>query len=760
MIKKRSTLMKRRRIAIIASVIAVIVLAIALVWVLDYAKTTTVTDPADGTEYFIRYREKTYALYDTDKKTKLPTDEQYGYYVTHADTLIEVDAETGEYEIIAVVDTEGSEVVGFNQRLLMFPHIEKANIRQLEVHNEEGSFTFARMNIETGKIDDSSDFVIKDSPLTSFDQEMFASLYVSAGYTLTTMKIEDPIKDDNGEFSEYGLVPEEGRVRNVVDEKTGELEVDKETGEYITETYDYVPAYYILTDTSGNEYKVIIGDMLVTGGGYYVQYVDMSGEEEVKRDAVYVLSSDFGDTMLAAIEEFVTPQLTYPMSMNNYFDVEDFFVLNKTGEYSADAKLDELYDAVVGFTFIPLDERENTIKASEPYVFSGYSLDGYTPSSNNIDACLQGMYDPAFVGCHKLSPTAEDIVECGLAVEAGLNDKGKMTYEMVPDYMVMFNFDVTDDDGNVVETVNHVIYISRDPEDKNGNFYAFTEIYEVDDEGNTGEMLYDLNMIVEIQPHSMEFLSWDSYDWINSGYVNLNIAFCDKITLTSGDGYYAEFLLDNTASDSTESISSTNLKVVATDSNGNARTTFSYLEVYDESGNLWVITATEIKCYKADGTELKITTAYYDYNAMDTQVRVVSGYIQCLNGDKVYVTADEVRIDAVNDANDITYVRYDTNLFRQFYKTLLYASISNSYHMTDEEEARVVTDGNCLLTMTILNSEGKENVYKFYKLTSRKAYITINGNGGFYVLTDRVEKFVSDAQRFFAGELIDATAKK
>ena len=80
--------------------------------------------------------------------------------------------------------------------------------------------------------------------------------------------------------------------------------------------------------------------------------------------------------------------------------------------------------------------------------------------------------------------------------------------------------------------------------------------------------------------------------------------------------------------------------------------------------------------------------------------------------------------------------------------------------LSDEEKANVVTDENCLLTMTILNSEGKENVYRFYKLTSRKAYITINGNGGFYVLTDRVEKFVSDAQRFFAGELIDATAKK
>ena len=42
----------------------------------------------------------------------------------------------------------------------------------------------------------------------------------------------------------------------------------------------------------------------------------------------------------------------------------------------------------------------------------------------------------------------------------------------------------------------------------------------------------------------------------------------------------------------------------------------------------------------------------------------------------------------------------------------------------------------------------------------KKAYITINGNGNFYVLTNRVQKFISDAQRFFALEPIDPSAKK
>ena len=143
---------------------------------------------------------------------------------------------------------------------------------------------------------------------------------------------------------------------------------------------------------------------------------------------------------------------------------------------------------------------------------------------------------------------------------------------------------------------------------------------------------------------------------------------------------------------------------------------------------------------------------------MKTQVRVFDGYIPAADGSRVYVDANQVRV--VSDTETV-YVRYDTNLFRKFYQTLLYASISDSYEMSAEDEAALIADeSKLLLTMTVLNSEGEETVYKFYRLTSRKAYITINGNGGFYVISDRVEKIVSDCQKFFAGELIDATSKR
>ena len=63
------------------------------------------------------------------------------------------------------------------------------------------------------------------------------------------------------------------------------------------------------------------------------------------------------------------------------------------------------------------------------------------------------------------------------------------------------------------------------------------------------------------------------------------------------------------------------------------------------------------------------------------------------------------------------------------------------------------------MSMTVKDTDGFTKEFCFYKLTSRKAYITINGEGGYYVMTDRVDKIVNDVQKFFLGIPIDAMSK-
>lgn len=749
--KKRMTTMKRRKITVMIAAILVAIMSVALVFVYDYVQTTTVIDPADNAEYYVRYKNKEYGLYYSDKKTKLPMDSEYGYYVTRAQTLIEVDAETGKYTIQAVLEdllTEGNEAVDYGFRLLLFPHIEKEKIRSLEVHNETGTYTFARVN-EQGEISNNGDFVILGSPLTTYSQELFAELHVSAGYTLSSQKIKDPIKDENGQFTEYGLVPIANRERVLED---GTVEV-----------YDYTPAYYLLTDTSGNKYKVLIGDRLVTGGGYYVQYVDIKDGKETPRDAVYVLSSQIESSLLAPIEDYITPLISYPMTMNTYFDVENFTVL-KRDENRPDG---DKYEETVSFTYIDIADRQNTIYSSEPYIFTSSSLspaaklDGYQASSDNISEVLSAIYSPTYIGVHKFAPSDEDLAKVGLSRvvvdkngEPVLDKNGKKTYEVCAKYMVSFNYDIVED-GKFIETIQQIILVSE--KNENGNYYVFTSVYSpAKEEGKKADYLYDYNMIVEIEGHSLGFVEWDAYDWIQSNYVNFNIAFVDSIKIESPD-YNAEFKLDNSMSDQSTQINSNLLQITASDSKGHSTTTFSQKIVTDVNGITWVITATEIKAYDSMGVEKTISSSRYEYNKLGTQVRVDTGGIKDKNGDVVYVEADRIKVAHPNGTTD-EICRFDSSLFRKFYQTLLAATIIDSYPTTDAEREEILAGGP-MLTLTLKTTEGKEYVYRFYEITTRKSYITVNGNGGFYVSPNRVQKFITDAQRFFALELIDASDK-
>ncbi|MBE6597333.1 MAG: hypothetical protein E7641_06665 [Ruminococcaceae bacterium] len=722
--KKKSKLLRRRKIALVSSVLLVALLIACTVFVNYIVKIEPFYD-IDETKYLVKYKSGSYALYDTDGN-KLPVDAAYGCFVTDIGTLVKVDTETGAASIKAVVDTEDTEAAKGN-KVMMFEHHEKKDISSLEVHNSEGSFTFYRFNTLTGLPDNTSDFSIKGAPYAEFDVDLFTELHVTAGYTITSMKIDSPIKDANGEFSEYGLVPEQ--------------RIDEEGN-----PYEYTPAYYILTDMNGNKHKVLVGDLTVTGEGYYVQYVKIENGTETKRDAVYIISAEFGDSLLRPVEDFVTPMVAYPSTITTYFDVQDFSVSVRNGD---------TVDKTVGFSFIDLAERENTVNVTAPFIFTSDNLDGYMPDVDNIYNVLETFYQMEFVGVKKLVPSRQDLIDCKLAIPTQDED-GKDSMDFRSKYTVTFKYEIPNDDGSGSgKILNHLIFISEPNED--GNYYAYTLIYDVTNGEN--KFLYTYDMIVEIAAHELEFLKWTPADWTSREYVQLNIAFADTLKIEA-PGYSSIFKLDNSKTDMSQGVLSTLLEVEGSDSNGNHVRTFSNLVVTDLSGNVWTITEKAIKAVNAAGTELRIDSSYYAYNKLGVQVRANEGQIRCNDGRRVEVKADEVIVTEAN-GETTTYIRYATTLFRRYWETISASSVEDSYEMTAEEEAALISDpSKWLLTMTIKTTDGNETVYSFYKLTNRKAYITINGNGGFYVLPSRVEKIIKDSQRFFAFEVIDPVSKK
>ena len=731
--KARATLLGRRKRAIIIFSLVAVVLIAAAVTINHFVRFTPFTD-VDGTEYRVVRKAGKFGLYDKDGN-KLEAEDEYSYFVTPAGTLVDVDADTGETQIIAQVDTVDGEANDNRNQLLIFPKIGQAELSSLEVHNSYGSFKFLRYDTANAKPDNDYGFVIESSPLVSYDQMRFSELYVNAGYTMCSEKIADPIKDENGEFSEYGLV--------------SETRVDEEGN-----SYTYEPAYYIITDKKGTRHKVILGDMLVTGGGYYAQYVDISGETEKKRDAVYVLQSSVGDTLLSPVESFVSPQVVYQMSATDYLDVENFSIFRYEDR--------DFPEYIVDFTMIPLEERQGTITANKPFIFEHDDLEGYNPNIDNISAALYNLYAPSYEQVCKLAPEDEDFVKYGLGKFVETTDEdGKVTeeFEYSPKYIISFYYDLLDANGKYSSTIKQIVYVSAPNEA--GNYYSYTFVYEgyPDSFDKEEKLLFTYDMIVEVSAHTFEFLNWKQTKWVNSNYVDNNIAFIDSIDIKSPD-YSASFKLDNSATQQDGvNVSSSLLRVSGSDSKGNETTTFSTITVMDKSGVYWTITPTDMSVQNYNGQTGTITTAYLAYNKLGRQTKCISGYIETYDGLKIKVTPDIIEITDTA-GNKVEYVRYATSLFRQFYQTLLVGTIVDEYKMSDDEEAALLADeSKLMLSMTVKDTEGGVKDIKFYKLTARKAYITVNGDGGFYVMTDRVEKVISDAQKFFNHIPIDPMAK-
>ena len=710
---KKSSLATQKR-AVVALVILSIVLAAAFGIVSVIVDIYEYTD-LDGTEYTIRKKKGEYGLYKDGVICDVDKD---GYYLTELGTQLEINPETGEYEIYAVVDTEGTEVVGVQQRVLMFKQLTYDQsstrdmsrvIKEIEIHNQKGSFTLTRG--ETNRFD------VKGYPTAILVDELFAKLANGCGYTISMQRLENPVLLEDGsiDYSEYGLAPEK-RVK--LDEEGNEI-LD-EDGNPVT--YDYEPTWYTVTTMTGETYTVTLGDATVSGAGYYARYED--------RDTVYVLASAHMDeAVLQPIEALITPMMVYPMSLNTYFQVSKFtyrtdidhdaiykeMVLklagvdmdalepDENGEYPADVKekLEDaakqieameaekfaaLYDPlfekhsrlVTAFSFIDMDVRQNMLYSSLPYKMSSDYMAGYLPNSDNIgNEVLQKLYNMTFDRVEVLGPDDDELAAFGLDEPA--HD---------------ISFDYTDAQGN--KWSNHFI-VSEKTED--GKYYAYSEIYD---------------MILCVSESQMTYLEWEEIEWYEREYFLFNIAHVQQIKLEgAGLSGPIDFVLDNTKSDQSEGMNSDKLEIYA---NG---------EKID-----YTLTVT-----KPSGTQVTETSTYN-----------FKRFFQALLTASMEGNADltEEEMQAFRETPD-----EDCYL-----KVTIHADDGKG---KDADDSQVHT---------------ADLVYRFYRYTERKSYFTVevldgvddpgspeNAQGRFYVLHSFCDKLIADAYRFLEGTEIVVNSK-
>ena len=716
---KKSSLLTQTR-AIIALVVAAVVLVGGLV-LTNYIVQIYRYEDADGTVYTIRKKGGSYGLYRKDGSPCDTNDE--GYYLTSFGTQLEVDAKSGEYEVYAVVDVEGTEVLGNARRVLAFKQLtyDKSSttdysrvIRSIEVHNQQGVLDLYRPDgVDTNR------FVIRGHEGTAISDELFAQLSSGCGYTISMQRLENPVRlaDGSIKYAEYGLA-KETRVKT---DKDGKPVLDEKGKEV---TYEYTPTWYTVRTlqpdarTGVDSYTMTLGDATISGAGYYARYEG--------RDTVYILSSTNLEVALQPIESLVTGRIVYPMTLNTYFNVRDFvlrtdihydrILLHMAAELAGildeidlnkvdlndlstltDAqraalrealdridKLDEkqfteMYDRglelysrkVTAFSYVDMEQRENSLYSSYPYRMATAYMAGYRPNADNISKMLQNLYSMSFDAVKALGPTAEQLQEYGLSE---------------PAFDISFVY--TDADG--VEHGNHVTFSAKTAE---GKYYAFADDYD---------------MIVEIDESMVPFLSWKDIDWYDRDYFQYNIAHIKEIRLDGTairalDSKYRTsagdvvFRLDNTAS--------------------------------DQSG----------------GTNSDKLVSYINGLSMAYEMELirVTGTPEMMTG---------------------------TDNFRRFVQSLLTASIEGEAGLTAEEMAslRTTDDSDCYLKITFTLDDGQKDpqkanlVYRFYRISERRCYMTVetlatpdapsspeNGQGMFCVLRSFCDKLAADVTRLY-----------
>lgn len=816
---RTGTYVKQRRFTILfAALIVLLAIAVGITYYFVRLDKTSFTH--NGIVYRIVQRDGVYVLVNGDG---VVCEKAYGgeYYMTDdGEMLLSVDKKSGEYSVYAAVEgleydanDKNSENAYFvsTQTVLVFPAISQSNMQAIEMHNEHGSYTFYRDKYNDFRLLGKEDF------LMTYDPEIFSSFLFNTGTMVAQSKIVDPIVDENGGFSEYGLAESD--------------------------------TYWTITTVDNRVYKVIVGDKTPSGDGYYIQYVECTDPvlntdgtvksiTETPRKAVYITSSQTMNTSIeyeekpfhSPVEDLMIPQIVYEASMNNYFDVQNYVLFKNDQPF-------------VAFDYIDITDRTISERASTPFVMLLDEHLGLSANTNNIMAALESFYGMTFSSCVKLAPSDEDLAKYGIYTDPSHAFTEKDADGKATTFLVLLQENgayalckedgsplIPEADGTYLTPLGAVLRI--DPEKGTGEtvsgngewglsykspysiFYNFdvvsdgseitTEQLVLFSNVSTSNTVYayspSYGMIVEIPSYELEFLRWSFFEWIETQLFDVNIAYVSSLKIEIPNASSLSFTLNNAESKQGKIESFSNLKeFFLAQANGS----YYYFteETLKESG-IDKKDALDYRLKKVNGKYGVYNSKGIEYpTALEAYFRIAdkkaekSEYFVSRNGmpsggktdgwfrgkmyllpNKSYVLCDEENgywgtADYSVNSSDLTVMndeigkKVNVDSFRDYFEVLFFASIEQEYILSPDEEKALIEDPAALQLRLSIKTAEQDLVYEFYYLTSRKSYLRVSGDGGktfvggMYMLTARVDKLANDAEKILSGGEIDSTAK-
>lgn len=343
--------------------------------------------------------------------------------------------------------TQEGEAIGTLGKYQIHKKLDRASISKIFVHNPSGEYAFIR--------DKNGEFVIEGMEDLPYNEKLFAALLSVVGNPLALVKVDS---DDSG-YGEYGITESD--------------------------------TYWEVTTTGGDVYRMTVGHMTHTAGGYYVAYDG--------RKAVYVLGGDISAaigssekgtsldlTVLKPIEYYVTPILMGGIDTNDFYTMDKFSVF-KDGELFLSTMIIDKADQI------------------NPDAIVEYNLVYPAAYQTNDDVYIEILQKIAGLG-------GDSVVLAGADAD---EDFARFGLEE-PKYMITFVYADTD----------YIILVSEAQED--GSYYATSNFNDT--------------CIVKVPAENLSFLEEELLYWISPNPFAYSITAVEKLCV-SGKNTDLEFYL-------------------------------------------------------------------------------------------------------------------------------------------------------------------------------------------------------------------------
>ena len=612
-------------------------------------------------------------------------------------------------------DTDG-DVVTSTGKPFMYPSITRSDVASITVQNKNTTFKVYRESKS------SSTFYIEGAEGVQLNAEAFSYLVVNATYTCAEGKLKNP-KD----FSQYGL------------------DGDGSTAKITIKT------------NKGDTHVLIIGDKDSSGAYNYARY-------EGKPHVYMLLNSDVESTFAAGGETFLTANLVYSIS-----DTNEIYSIDKMSMYFRD--LDQALTIRL----------RRAMSASSNLVLSNKDADVATLLSDLKRAPApysDWTKQSAFIGIGSKDGNAVQIaISLNRVAENGkysikiplVKDEGKGAY--LPENIKVWiytdgeNFNEvkttgmetlnTQKDGTYVihtlsfESEKPVQYVRIDFEGYSSQKLLVTDEIRVmagDLDANPADAFIGLWMVT-----TDDFIPENrNYAYVNTtAYVEYLLSVCTLVGDEVVEFGIEEMDLAKYGLGKTEDGEGTDPAITIHYVYG-AYTMDILLSDPLEDGSRYA--ASMITTLDSEGEEVKFVNPYIAKVYLETAPWMDWEPLDFVSSSLLYMYIDDVNeIKFTYGGESYNFVigkdeagiaqsatcngkEIDMNAFRQFYIKVINVSREGEYKQGDET-------GSEMLRINLV-SETKSDEIIFYRVTSSKAYYTIDGAGGYYTLTYEVSQLL------------------